>query len=585
LFLPRYAIDILRQRKRLVVQFFASSLGRTLASMLVVMLIQQFLAATIGKGGRLVDALRPIGGTRAATLATASLLVASYLSMTTLGYINRVVQERISRSLELGLMERLVRQLMSLSVPYVSRHSPGDLAQALRQDILQIRFMMNAYASMTLDGMQVLGLTAVLFYLSPRLALWTLLALPLASAPVLRATARRLRAVSGKVRKAGYTLFDLNLQLIGGMRAIKSYRAEEREFANTADKAKAYLDGMVEVSRVQSVARCVVESLGGLNLMLVIVLGGFMATAGALTWDALVAFVMALRSLFGPILNVYNNYTDLQAYSASAQRVQEILDAQPMVKELPDASPLTAKPQRISFERVGFSYGDALVLESIDLEVRAGETIGIVGPSGAGKSTLLNLIVRFYDPSSGSIRIDGRDLRTIRLADLADNVALVTQDPFLFAATVRENIRSGRPGTSDQDIEQAARAAYIHEEIVALPNGYDTPVGLGGREISRGQAQRINIARALVKNAPLLLLDEATSSLDSTSEAEVQKSLDRLMTGKTTFAVAHRLSTLRNADRLIVLQAGRCVGLGRHEDLLVSCPLYRQLWEQQYLHR
>jgi len=581
--LPQYAIDLLQTRKRLVAQFFASSIGRTLASMLVVMLIQQFLAATIGKGGSLMDALRQTVGNQAALWLLAVLLIVSYLLMTVLGYVNRVVQERTSRLLELGLMERLVRQIMALSVPYVSRHSPGDLAQALRQDIMQVRFMMNAYASMVLEGVQAAGLTCVLFYLSPRLALWSLLVLPCASAPLLKATTRRLRSVSGRVRKAGYTLFDLNLQLISGMRAIKSYQAEDREFTNTIEKARTYLDGMLEVSRVQSVARCVMESLGGLNLMLVIVLGGFMATAGGLSWAALVAFVMALRSLFAPILNLYSNYTDLHAYSASAQRVQEILDARPAVTELPGASPLAQAPQRIKFERVGFSYGDSPVLDGINLEVRAGETIGIVGPSGAGKSTLLNLIARFYDPASGSVQFDGRDLRSVRLGNVAESVALVTQDPFLFAATVRENIRSGRTGTTDAEVEEAAQAACIHEEILALPNGYDTPIGLGGREISRGQAQRINIARAFVKGAPLLLLDEATSSLDSAAEAQVQRSIDRLMAGKTSFAVAHRLSTLRNADRLVVLDEGRCVGIGRHEDLLVTCPLYRQLYEQQDL--
>jgi subfamily B ATP-binding cassette protein MsbA len=569
----------------MVAQFFATSMGRTLAAMLVVMLIQQFLAATLGNGGRLADALRQAVGQRAAVWTMAALLIGSYLLMSVLGYVNRVVQERTSRVLELGLMQRLVEHLMALSVPYVSRHSPGDLAQALRQDIMQVRFMMNACASMALEGMQVAGLTCVLFYLSPGLALWTLLVLPGASAPLIRAMTRRLRSVSLKVRKAGYTLFDLNLQLITGMRAIKSYRAEERELENTAEKAKTYLDGLLEVSRVQSMARCLMESLGGLNLMLVIVLGGTMAAAGSLTWAALVAFVMALRTMFGPILNIYNNYTDLHAYSASAQRLQEILDTQPAVRDWPGAAPLGPAPQRIKFERVGFSYGDSPVLEGIDFEVRAGETIGIVGPSGAGKSTLLNLIVRFYDPVSGSVQFDGRDLRSIRLGDVADSVAMVTQDPFLFAATVRENIRSGRSGTTDAEVEEAARAASIHDEILALPNGYDTPIGLGGREISRGQAQRINIARALVKGAPLLLLDEATSSLDSASEAEVQKSIDRLMTGKTSFAVAHRLSTLRHADRLIVLEEGRCVGIGRHEELLVTCPLYRQLCGQQDLHK
>lgn len=581
--LTRYAKDLLRKHRALAASFFATSIGRTLASMLVVILIQQFLAATMGKSSRVADALRHLFGQRGADWAVGALLIAAYLLLSVMGYLNRVAQEHASRAVELGLLERLVRHILELSVPFVSRHSPGDLAQALRQDIVQVRLTMNAAASMVLEGMQVIGLACAVVYLSPRLALWTLLILPCASAPLLRSVTRRLRSISAMVRKAGYTLYDLNLQLITGIRAIKSYRAENRELANTMEKANRYTDGMLEVSRAGSIARCVMESLGGLNVILVIVLGGYMVNAGTLSWATLIAFVMALRTMYAPILNLYTNYTELQAYSASWRRLEEILQTHPSVKELPAAAPLQAAPQRITFEQVGFSYEDSSVLEAINFEVCAGEVIGIVGPSGAGKSTLLNLIVRFYDPVSGSIQFDGRDLRHISIADVADSVAMVTQDPFLFADTVRENIRSGRAGTTDAEVEEAARAAFIHEEILALPSGYDTPIGLGGRQISRGQAQRINIARALVKGAPLLLLDEATSSLDSVSEAEVQKSIDRLMIGKTSFAVAHRLSTLRNASRLIVLQEGRCVGIGTHDDLLINCPLYRQLWEQQNL--
>jgi ABC-type multidrug transport system fused ATPase/permease subunit len=215
--------------------------------------------------------------------------------------------------------------------------------------------------------------------------------------------------------------------------------------------------------------------------------------------------------------------------------------------------------------------------------VRAGETIGIVGPSGSGKSTLLSLLARFHDPGAGRVTLDGRDLRDLRLADLYGSLALVTQETFLFGATVAENLRVGRPAATDAELEAAARAAYVHDEIVALPEGYDTPVGMGGRELSGGQRQRLGVARALVAGAPLLLLDEATSSLDSVAEAAVQRAIEGLMVGRTSLVVAHRLSTLRGADRILVLDGGEVAGFAPHAELLRECAVYRRLWEAQRL--
>jgi ABC-type multidrug transport system fused ATPase/permease subunit len=253
------------------------------------------------------------------------------------------------------------------------------------------------------------------------------------------------------------------------------------------------------------------------------------------------------------------------------------------VTDPPQPLPL-AHVEGVSFDRVAFSYdGSATVLCEVSFDLAAGDVLGIVGPSGSGKTTLLNLVARFYDPSSGQVRVNGRDVRAYRLADLHRLIAIVTQEPFLFATTVRENIRCGRPDSSDGEVEQAARAAEIHDDIVRLPQGYDTVVGMAGRMLSGGQVQRVNVARAILKNAPILILDEATSSLDSIAEARVQRALTTLMRGRTTFVVAHRLSTLRNASRILVLDRGRVMGLDRHDDLLLRCTLYRQLWEAQAL--
>jgi subfamily B ATP-binding cassette protein MsbA len=293
---------------------------------------------------------------------------------------------------------------------------------------------------------------------------------------------------------------------------------------------------------------------------------------------------MAIRVMHTPLHLMYKQYVEIQTWHASMWRVMAFLNKKPAIMERPDALPLTAVPQTIRCEKVGFAYDEVQVLNDISFTVRASETIGIAGPSGAGKSTLLNLLIRLYDPTSGQVLFDQHDLRELRLGDILDKVAIVAQEPFLFSATIRENIRCGRPSAADDDVETAARAACIHDDIMAMPDQYETLVGIGGREVSRGQAQRINVARAFLKNAPILLLDEATSSLDSVAEANVQQALDRLMKARTSFVVAHRLSTLRNADRVLVLERGRIVGFGPHRELLRECELYRRLWKSQQLH-
>jgi subfamily B ATP-binding cassette protein MsbA len=235
----------------------------------------------------------------------------------------------------------------------------------------------------------------------------------------------------------------------------------------------------------------------------------------------------------------------------------------------------------LSADRVDFSFNQKPVLQNVSFTVKAGETLGIVGPSGAGKSTLLSLVARFYDPTHGQVMLDGADLRSFRLRDIYAKLAIVTQDPFLFSTSIRENILCGRPDATQEEVEESARAAEIHGEIMAMPNGYDTVVGQGGRALSRGEAQRVNVARAILKNAPILLLDEATSSLDSYSEARVQRAVDRLAVGRLCISVAHRLSTLRNATRILVIEQGQAAGLGTHKELLANCLTYRRLWEAQ----
>jgi ABC-type multidrug transport system fused ATPase/permease subunit len=283
--------------------------------------------------------------------------------------------------------------------------------------------------------------------------------------------------------------------------------------------------------------------------------------------------------------NCFAQFMEIQRNWASIDRVRELLQTEPALRDRADAIPITEPIESLHFQNVSFGYNArSRVLTDVSFEVRAGQHVGVVGPSGAGKTTLMSLLARFDDPVEGRILLNGRDLRDYRREDLYRQLALVTQDLFLFATSVRENIRYGLVGATDADVEQAAVAAEIHDDIVEFPEGYDTVLGVGGRLLSAGQIQRVNIARALLKNAPLVILDEATSNLDSVSETKIHAALERLMKGRTTFTIAHRLSTLRSADLILVMEQGRLVGIGTHDTLLRGCPLYRDLWEAQSYH-
>lgn len=577
-----HILHLVRTEKRLFVRFGLASLGRAGLSMATLLLIQEFLAGVLGQSGGLAARFVETFGTMSALILIAALLVLAYFGASLLYYDVQVVQQRVVKVLELGVMERLIRHLLSLSLGFYGRLSHGDLIQAVREDVSRLRAVVTSYARIFLEGTQAvaLGITAV--YLSPSLTFWSLLVLPLATLPILW-VARRTLLRSYEVRRTGFRLFDVILQLLRGIRVIKVYHGEDAEARSAVERGRAYFDSLIEMVRVESLAQVALETVAGLSIVIVVIAGGLKVLAGSLEWPTLLAFLLAVRQLHGPLQNVNQNYIQIQRFGASVERLGQLLDERPEVVDASDARPLTAAPSRIALENVGFSYDTTPVLRNISIQVEAGETLGIAGPSGAGKTTLLNLVARFFDPTEGALRFDGEDLRRFRLADVYAQIALVPQEPFLFSATVRENIRCGRPKASDEDVEAAARAAEIHEEILELRQGYDTLLGTGGRIVSAGQAQRINVARALLKNAPILLLDEATSSLDSIAEAKVQRAIDRLVAGRTTFVVAHRLSTLRNADRILVLGRGQAVGLGTHRELLRDCPLYERMWRTQEL--
>ncbi len=578
----RYLLGVLRAQRGLVLRFVATSLGRTALVMGGVLLIREFLFAVLASRSGLPGMLAERWGIPAALSVIGAMLIGSYAGASLLTYDNQVVRQRLATHVELALLDRLVRHLLTLSVDFFDRSSHGDLIQALRQDVSSVRVIVLSSGTVLMEAVVALGLVGTAVAISPSLAFWALLVLPLAALPLV-VIARRTRARSFAERLTVYGVFDAILEMLRGIRVIKVYQAEAAEAAMTVGRAARHFDELIRLVRTRELSTVVLESLAGLGVAAVIIVGGLQVMDGVVAWPQLLAFLVAVRSLYGPLDHVNVHVMEIQRHRAATDRIAALLAERPGVRDAPDARPLGAAPRRIVFEDVGFTYRDTPVLTALSFVVHAGETLGVVGPSGSGKTTLLGLVARFYDPTVGRVAIDGVDLRGVRLDDLYRHLALVTQDPFLFTASVGDNIRCGRPGASDAEVEAAARLAELDEEIRAMPDGYDTVIGAGGRGLSGGQAQRVNIARALLKNAPLLLLDEATSSLDSIAEAKVQRAIDRLMIGRTSFIVAHRLSTLRHADRILVLEAGRIVGLGSHEMLLHGCALYRRLWETQLL--
>lgn len=569
-------LRLLRPHPVLVARFVVASLGRAALTAASILLIREFLAGVITRERTLSEGI----SVEASLLIVVGLLLLANLVAAAFNYDSRVSEQKIVKAIELGTMERLIRLLLSLSVGFLDRRTHGDLLQSVRQDVSQMRTVVLSTANVVLESLQAAALIMAAVSLSPSLSLWAFILVPVAALPIY-VLARRTLARSFGVRRKGVALFDSLLQLLHGIRVIKIYQGEQAEGNRTVECARDYFDELIHMERVRAFARIVLESLAALNVVVVIIVGGFAVMSGRLGWPELLAFLLAMRAAHGPLNNINNGYLEIQRYGASVEHIERLLKEQPDIQDRPDARPLTQPPLTIAADGLAFTFQGKPVLENVSFTVDAGETLGVVGPSGAGKTTLLNLVARFYDPTSGRIELDGEDLRSFRLRDLYGMLAIVTQDPFLFSTTIRDNILCGRPDASREEVEAAARAAEIHDEILAMPAGYDTVVGQGGRLLSRGEAQRVNIARALLKNAPILLLDEATSSLDSHSEARVQRAVDRLVSGRLAISIAHRLSTLRNASRILVLEQGQMMGFGTHQQLLATCKTYVRLWEAQ----
>jgi len=375
------------------------------------------------------------------------------------------------------------------------------------------------------------------------------------------------------------------LQMFSGIKVVKAFRMEDVESNRFRQINQDLFKREMKVAKTEILSKSVTEFFNNFTYLLFLCIGVYaiMKTMLGLSMSVLVAFMGLATTLYRPLKNLSKAYNQVSGSMAGVQRVCEVLDMESEIQDREDALTLDGIREGISFENVGFSYdGEYQVLKDINLKIHKGETVALVGRTGVGKTTLSDLIPRFYDPAQGRVLIDGTDLRDLSRDSLLSHIAVVTQEPFLFDASVADNILYGRPDAHEEEISEAARAAYIHDRIMTLPEGYQTRVGERGARLSGGERQRVTLARAILRNPSILILDEATSSLDAESEKWVKMAVDNLMQGRTTVAIAHRLSTIQNADKIVVLEDGCITMMGRHEELMQQEGLYRDLCALQF---
>ncbi len=492
--------------------------------------------------------------------------------------LNWVGQEIIRR-----LRDELYSHIQDLSLSFFQREKTGVLMSRISNDVTVVKNMVSTTITGGVkDLVSIFGLLAVIFYQIWELALFAVAVLPLAYFPIVQ-LGRRMRRISTGSQEAMAEMNAFLHETLAGNKIVKAFGMEDFEKERFRRRSMKLFRLEIKDVVVRALSSPLMEVLAGIGIAFIIWYGGSRVIGGRYTTGTFISFLAAVIMLYEPVKSLSKFNIAVQQGLAATDRIFDVLETPSTIREALHPVVLARQPHRVLFQRVSFAYDDhAPVLQEIDLDVHPGEVLALVGMSGGGKSSLVNLIPRFYDVIGGAILIDGCDIRDVSLRSLRAQVAIVTQEPILFNDSVRHNIAYGRPDAAPADIEAAARAAYALEFIQRLPSGFETHIGeLGGR-LSGGEKQRLCIARALLKDAPILILDEATSSLDTEAEQVVQKALENLMRGRTTFIIAHRLSTIRYADRIVTLVAGRIAEQGGHAELLARRGEYWNLHRMQF---